>query len=326
MKRIIVLMVFLTALLPTARSEEGRRGGFGGPRGGGSFGERGGGRGEGGGESRGWDRGGTSGGGFRRTTGYQGRGGRAPEAPIASHPGAFRRPSTRSDIRGGAGRYNWRTIGGRRYVHTYDHGLHWYGFYAGTNFFWTCAFGDYWWWFDPIGARWDFWWGGYWWWPGPGGAVYVNVNGDYRPSNDSGVQAQPPASIPPPPTATTLPSEGGSWKTPDGRRSVQVTGAQGEAFLYDTTGTNPSFMKSLGQNVEKVRFSGGTGGKPAQILLDRKDGSFDLYSEDGVPAASAAPLAAPAAPPAPTAPTPASPPSGNTSPAASPPAPGSTSR
>jgi hypothetical protein len=42
-------------------------------------------------------------------------------------------------------------------------------------------------------------------------------------------------------------------------------------------------------HVVKVRFLGGTDGKPLQILVDRKDGTSSVYSDQGVPVDSPPP-------------------------------------
>jgi len=290
MKRIL-LSVVLIASVPTIRAEGGR-GGWGG-----------------------------SGTGGRALSGRSS--GMAPRAPFASNPRAFGGRARGSAFRGGAGRYEWRTYGGRRYAHAFDRGLDWYGFYIGPSFYWTCLFGDRWWWYDSALARWDFWWGGYWWWPDPAGVAYVYVDGNYSPYDEASVKGEPPPSVGPPPTpassagpsastsaADQTPSGTGSWKSSDGRRMVQVAGTNAAAFLYDASGASPAYMRGLGENVSKVRFSGGTKGKPLQILVDRRDGSFALYSDKGDlmntsspqgEAPTAAPSENPPAPPDPSA-------------------------
>ena len=305
MKRAL-LSVVLIASVSMARAEGGR-GGWGG-----GSSHEGGGIGWGGSGSRG------------RTVGGRSSA-MAPRAPFASNPRAFGGRARGSAFRGGAGRYEWRTYGGRRYAHAFDHGLDWFGFYIGPSFYWTCLFGDRWWWYDPALARWDFWWGGYWWWPNPAGVAYIYVNGAYTPYDEAEVKVEPPPSVGPPPTpvssaapstspsaAGPTPSGTGSWKSPDGRRMVQVTGSSAEAFLYDTSGAAPAYMRGLGENVVKVRFSGGTKGKPLQILVDRRDGSFDLYSEKGDILNSSSPQGK----------SPSAAPSGDSSPPSAPPTPG----
>jgi hypothetical protein len=192
--------------------------------------------------------------------------------------------------------YYWHNEGGMRYSHYYDGHNHWYGFYHGPTFYWTRYYGDRWWWFDGGGARWVFWWDGFWWWPGPGGAAFVYVGGNYYPYESEGVTVEheetqvPPAAIP-------APNPGAASKSPDGRRMVQLTGANGEAFLYDTTTSPPSFVKFLGGNVSKVRYSGGTAGAPLQILVEYKDDTFAMFDADGNSQSSAVQAAEPKLPP-----------------------------
>ncbi len=131
--------------------------------------------------------------------------------------------------------------------------------------------------------RWVFWRDGYWWWSGPDGVPYAYVDNNYYPYDEQGnVTVKTPEVLAPPkniPAAT----EGTSWKSPDGKRMVQLYGEHAEAFLYDTTSSQSVFLKYLGQGVEKARFTGGAGGKSLRILIDFKDGSFALTSEDGNP-------------------------------------------
>ena len=78
--------------------------------------------------------------------------------------------------------YYWHEAGGVRYAHFFDdHGIHWYGFYHGSSFYWCRYFGDQWWWYDAAFTRWVFWWDGYWRWWGPGGIAYVYVDNNYYP-------------------------------------------------------------------------------------------------------------------------------------------------
>ena len=178
-------------------------------------------------------------------------------------------------------RYYWHDVGGRRYAHYYDGGIHWYGFYNGPHFYWTRYYADRWWWYDTRFARWVFWWNGYWWWPGPLGVTYVYVDNSYYPYENGEVIVAHPDVIPPPASAPA-PTAGSVWYSPDGRRMVQIVGIQSDAFLYDRTGGDqPSYMKYLGPNVAKVRFSGGKEGKALQILLDYKDGSFAVFDAEG---------------------------------------------
>jgi hypothetical protein len=176
----------------------------------------------------------------------------------------------------------WHREGRSRYAHTYDHGLHWYGFYDGPSFYWTCLYGDRWWWYDVNLGRWDFWRDGYWWWPAPGGVIYVYRNDNYYPYEESGLSVGKPEPSAPPVTAPSA-GTGTTVKSPDKRRMVQIYGEEFEAFLYDTTGVKPVYLKHLGQSVDRARFLGGVDSKPLQVLLDYKDGAFALFSENGDP-------------------------------------------
>jgi hypothetical protein len=176
-------------------------------------------------------------------------------------------------------RYYWHDYDGMRYSHYYDGYNHWYGFYEGPTFYWTRYYSDRWWWYDPLALRWVFWWNGFWWWPGPAGVPYVYVDNSYYPYEDSGVtvvhvQEQPaPAEMPEPDAGKTV-------NSPDGKRMVQVFGAEGQAFLYDKTAAPPTFMKYLGAGVSQVRFSAGAGGA-TQILVEYKDNTFALFDQNG---------------------------------------------
>jgi hypothetical protein len=63
---------------------------------------------------------------------------------------------------------------------------------------------------------------------------------------------------------------------------VQVLGSESQAFLYDRTASPPTFLKFLGEGATKVRFLGGTGGAPLQVLVEFEDDTFSLYDENGV--------------------------------------------
>ena len=183
--------------------------------------------------------------------------------------------------------YYWHHSGGTRYVHYYHGGYHWYGFYDGPRFYWTRYSGGRWWWYDDGFDRWVFWHAGYWWWMPPGGVTYVYVNGSYEPYEDASIDADEPEgpdSAPSAPASTTSETRAsGSWTSSDGRRLAQVFGPQSEAFLYDRTVSPPRYMAYLGGNVSKVRFSRERSARPAQILVDFKDGNFALFDMNGHP-------------------------------------------
>lgn len=206
------------------------------------------------------------------------------------------------------GRFYWHTVNGVRFAHYYNHGVDWYGFYHGPRFYWCRRWGGRWWWYDPTAARWDYWFDGYWWWPGPNGLAYVYVDNNYYPYDEAegGVTVQNPETPPPPSELPSGADQGSSYQSPSGQRLVQIFGPDSEAFLYNTAGGSPSFMRYLAANVSNVRFSGGKAGKPLHILLEFADDSFALFDQDGnpmdVPAAATA--GALPAPPPPSAPPP----------------------
>ncbi len=178
-------------------------------------------------------------------------------------------------------RQYWHNDGGQRWVHTYRGGVHWYGFYHGRSFYWTRYYRDRWWWYDDGFAHWVFWANGRWWWNGPGNVLYVYVNESYYPYDESPVAVVAPASVRAPVEETE--NNGGEWTSRDGKRMVQIHGPQAEAFLYDRSGDQAQYLAYLGKNVERVRFSGGTDGRPVRILVDFKNGDFTLFSSEGEP-------------------------------------------
>jgi hypothetical protein len=203
-------------------------------------------------------------------------------ASIVGNGALVGRISDRERLETTPGRYYWHNDGGVRYCHYYWGGAHWYGFYAGPSFYWTRYYGSRWWWYDAHFARWTFWWDGYWWWGGPGGAYYVWVNDGYYPYDpEAGAVTVQTAEEQRAPEKAPAAGAGSLYPSPDGARQVQVYGADAQAFLYDKTGSEPQFMKFLGQGVDKVRYTGGASGKPVQILLEFKDGTFAVYDEDG---------------------------------------------
>lgn len=196
--------------------------------------------------------------------------------------------------------YYYHSEGGYRYWHYYDHaGLHWYGLYFGPRFFWFPFYAGYWWWWDVNYARWVYWHDGYWWYYGPGGVVYIDVNDQYmsydqyrqqeaaaNSAQDIPTPPSAPPSAPPEVASSNTPATSGStWKSPDGKRLVQI--ASGQALLFDESTSPPSLMKTIAtKDVESVRYSGGKSGQPLQILVDYKDGSFGLFDEQGNPTSS----------------------------------------
>jgi hypothetical protein len=301
MKRSI--LVILAAALMGMPSYAAHWGGSGGG-GGGGFG--------GGGHAGGGEGGG--GGGEHASSGVSAAG-HASGAPAArgapfARSEVGRSIASRQGVERVPNHYYFHNEGGMRYWHYFGGpgGLHWYGFYFGPSFYWFPFYSGYWWWYDVNLARYAYWYNGYWWWNGPGGVPYIYADGDYIPytqvqptqqaSADTSEATPAPPSAPPtaPPSAAAAAKapakEGSAEKSPDGKRMVQITGTEGGAFLFDESATPPIFMKHLGDNVEKVRYSGGSGGQPVKILVDYKDGTFGLFDEDGNPADK--PAAAPA--------------------------------
>ncbi len=213
--------------------------------------------------------------------------------PPQDHNAVMGNQEVLRDISGGRGsektrnHFYWHENGGVRYAHYYDdHDVHWYGFYHGPNFYWTRYYMGRWWWYDPTFVRWTFWWDGYWWWMGPSG-YFVYVNNSYYPYQSGAVTVTSTETMPTPDISPT-PAIGKGFDSPDGRRMVKIMGSQSEAFLYDKSGSMPVYMTYLGRGVDKIRFSEGKPGEPAQILVDFQDGSFALFDMDGKPAKAAA--------------------------------------
>lgn len=190
------------------------------------------------------------------------------------------------------GRPSWYSYRGHRYAHYYHRNRHWYGFYDGPRFYWTQYYRNRWWWYDPIQTHWSFWWHGYWWYGAPGGAYYVYLNDSYVPYEIAGIDAprpeeyiedvdDVPEGLPPVDSEGSSPLKDSSFKSPDGSRMVQIAGDAGEAFLYDTSGSQPVFLKVLGKKVTQARYSGGTNGQPLEILLDFEDGHYERFRASG---------------------------------------------
>jgi hypothetical protein len=175
-----------------------------------------------------------------------------------------------------AGRYYWHRDSGFDYCHYYDpFGFHWYGWYFGSQFFWTRHFGSRWWWYDSAFDRWTYYNEGYWWWQDPSHRddLYCYRDGYYQPItaavNRASAAAPSPAEDAPP------------WKSPDG--TCQVKLLSGDAFLYDL-GDPPAFdPQFLASGVSSVEYSPGANGQPLEILLKLKDGGFKLFDAQGRP-------------------------------------------
>lgn len=179
----------------------------------------------------------------------------------------------------------WHRFDGFPYCHYHDSfGLHWYGFYSDTDFYWTRYYAGRWWWYDPSFQRWVFWWDGYWWWQAPRGGMYAYMDNNYYPyrADQGGVTVLQPQIDQPPPSPPASTSEGSVYNSPDGKHFVQIRGARREAFLYERRGGEPSFLKYLAKDVSDARFSGG-GDKPVRLRLNFTDGSFAVYDSEGNP-------------------------------------------
>ena len=157
-----------------------------------------------------------------------------------------------------------------------DSGYGWYGWYMGSNFFWTRYFNSRWWWYDTDFDRWCFWNDGFWWWQDPYhmGDIYMYNNNNYVPGNSSGDQV-----------AVNAPDTAGqhNFASPDGTRTVKVETETQDAYLYDTS-KEPSFNPVyLASGVKDVQFSDTSSGRPLQIVLKLNDNSFDIFDGQGLP-------------------------------------------
>lgn len=207
-------------------------------------------------------------------------------APAASVAGERVRIQRREGIETVPHRHYWHGSGRGRYSHYYDGRVHWYGHPSGPSFVWMRPYGGLWWTWDARLSRWTYWNDGFWWWPGPGGVQYVFVDNDYYP-HDSIRRV--------PPTATQTGDERGVWTSPDGRRLIELTGSDDEALLYDKSTSPPAYIRFLGKDVVRIRFSSGA---PPTILVDFRGGSFALFDYDGRRLDTAAPAGVKGTPPA----------------------------
>ena len=105
--------------------------------------------------------------------------------------------------------YYWHDDGGLNYVHSYSGGVHWYGFSAGSNYYWSRVYAGRWWWYDPGDQRYLYYDAGAWWWQDPAQpqTVYEYQNNVYVPyavenaeagSNGAVVNSAPAGSAEPP--------------------------------------------------------------------------------------------------------------------------------
>jgi len=171
--------------------------------------------------------------------------------------------------------FYWHTDNGFNYCHYVDDwGYHWYGWYVGSQYFWTRQYANRWWWYDSDFDRWCFWNNGFWWWQDPThvGDLYCYNNDSYIPCNSAEDQIVVTADNNPNATVYT---------SPDGTRQVKVMGDSQDAFLYDTANP-PSFDPVyLASKVTQVQFSNPNNGRPLEVVLTLSDGSFDMFDGQG---------------------------------------------
>jgi hypothetical protein len=183
--------------------------------------------------------------------------------------------------------YYWHTWNGMNYCHYYDPwGYQWYGWYLGSNCFWTRYYGNNWWWYDSAMGRWCYWNNGGWCWQDPANinVVYVYNDGNYVPSETEDTSS---VNAPSDEGAAGGPAGNDSsekvYRSKDGYRMVKIEGDSRDAFLYDTADP-PSFEPHyLDSNVDKIKFSYDGNGKLSQVMLVSKDGSYHLYDPNGSP-------------------------------------------
>jgi hypothetical protein len=177
--------------------------------------------------------------------------------------------------------YGWHNWNGWNVCHHYDEfGFHWWGFYFNNAYFWARYYNDGYWWFDPYWHRWVFLRDGRWWWTGPGGLIYLYTDGGYYQydNGDGGVimtpDPAPPVDVPP---GDQTPVNQTSVYSLDGTRSVQITGADKDAYLYDLTVADPASSaaqgKWLASGVTAASFVANADGSIAKIVLTATDGS-----------------------------------------------------
>jgi len=190
----------------------------------------------------------------------------------------------------------WHEHNGNRYYHYYDHsGIHWYGFYIGTVYFYTRWYMDRFWWQDPYWHRWCYWHNGHWWYV-DGSVTYIYENDNYYRYEDStgGVilTPAPPEEAPTPDPGETAPpppveETDKFFYSEDGYRSVQIH--LGHAYLYDRTQQNAEggdlLLAELATDTpdvaaKDVKFSREQGEK-LQVLVIYDDGTFARFDAWG---------------------------------------------
>jgi hypothetical protein len=175
--------------------------------------------------------------------------------------------------------YDWHSWNGWNVCHHYDEfGYHWWGFYIGDAYFWTRFYNDGYWWWDPYWHRWVWLRDGQWWWQDGGGVMYLYTGGVYYQygHGDGGViltpDQTPPVDVPP---GDSTPVNQVSVYSQDGTRSVQITGDNKDAYLYDLTIADPNSPaaqgKWLASGVTQASFVNGADGSISQIVLTATD-------------------------------------------------------
>jgi hypothetical protein len=178
--------------------------------------------------------------------------------------------------------YHWKNWDGMNVCHHYDEfGFHWWGFYVGNAYFWTRYFNDGYWWFDPYWHRWVFLRDGRWWWQNPDGGIYLYDGSDYYQydSGDDGVVVTPdptqPVDVPP---GGDEPAAAATYSL-DGTRSVQITGENRDAYLYDLTVADPQSAAAqgrfIGTQVAGVKFDYVTADGAAAQSVSQIELSYD---------------------------------------------------
>ncbi len=173
--------------------------------------------------------------------------------------------------------YYWHKDKDFNYCHYIDNsGYHWYGWYAGSTYFWTRYFNNRWWWYDADYDRWCFWNDGFWWWQDPYhmGDLYCYNDADYIPCNSADDNV-----------TVTVPDNNNTqtFTSPDNSRIVKVVMDTQDAFLYDPANPpafNPVYLAS---GVQDVMFSDPNNGRPLEIILKLNDKSFDMFDGNGNP-------------------------------------------
>ena len=152
--------------------------------------------------------------------------------------------------------YHWHDWDGRRICHHYDEfGYHNWGFYVGSVYFWTRYHDDRYWWYDPYWRRWTYLHEGQWWWQDDSDVIYVYNGGSYYryDGDDTAVvitpDPTPPVVIPPGPAPTPAPIDQTTVYSLDGTRSIQITGDNRDAYLYDLTVADPRSTAGQGRYI-----------------------------------------------------------------------------